>query len=226
MTDTDQNFNNNMVPNPNMNPNPLQANNPNSYNVSQQQGNDVPESQLTNTEKTINYYKFLLYSLKVEMKTLEFFNILRASSNSEIGLWILSACILASIPKTLEITSQEFVWFHLTHIARGVLGYIILFRLPKTYDLIDSMEDDVTQTKDKTYNEILREVGKREIIPKIEKNKCILIFYMILTFVSLIIDVIDFIASIGSIDPNAVDKNYKYITFAYLAIALMYICKK
>lgn len=185
---------------------------------------EKPESQQTNTEKTINYYKLLLYSLKIELKVHEFYNILRASSSSELGLWILSACILSSIPENLEITSKQFVWFHLVHVVRAIFGFILIFRLPKTYELIQNLEPEVLVSGQKTYNEVLREVGKREIMPQIENNRFFLIAFLILTFVNIIIDFIDLIGGLGSIDPNSTDKNYPLINFGYLVIAVLYLC--
>jgi hypothetical protein len=190
-----------------------------------QQHIEVPENKQTKTEKTINYYKFLLQSVKIEMKVLEFFYLMKSSSSSEIGLWILSACILATIPDNVVINSKEYVWFHLLHLLRGIIGIILIYRLPKTYDFIDCLEGDIQNSNEKTYNEILREVGNREIMPKIEANKWFLIIYLIATIINLIIDIIDFISSLGNIDPAITDNNYIFITLAYLVIALIYISK-
>jgi len=197
--------------------------NPNPHNDEDYVPPEVPEELQTKTEKTINYYKFLLHSLKIELKLLEFFNLMRSSSSSEVGLWIFSACLYASIPDTLDIKSKPYVWFHLVHLARGILGFVLVYKLPKTYEFMDSMENDINVTEGKSYNDVLREVGKREIIPRIESNKWLLISYLILTFINLIIDVIDFISSLGNVDPSIPDMNYIYITFTYLVIALIYI---
>jgi len=219
------NMNNNNLNNNNMNNNNLNKNN---FNINSNAGVpdyllDVPEDKQTKTEKTINFYKFLLYSIKIEQKILEFFNIMRSSAISEISVWVLSACILASIPTNLEITNKHFVWVHIFHLLRAANGIVLIFRLPKTYEIIPLMENDVLITKEKTYNEILREVGNREIMPKIEANKWFLVGYFLLTFVNMIIDIIDFISTLGNVDPNIEEKSYIYITFGYLVIALLYI---
>ena len=117
------------------------------------------------------------------------------------------------------------VWFHITHLFRGVLGGLLIWKLPKTYDFIGNMEGDIVSTKNKTYNELLREIGNREIMPQVTSHKWILIAYLIVTMVNLVIDVIDFISTLGNIDPNEINQNFIYITFGFLVIALSYISK-
>jgi hypothetical protein len=187
---------------------------------------DKPEELQTKTEKTINYYKFLLNSVKVEIKVLEFFNILRSCSSMEISLWILSICIFASIPTSDDemLESQRYViWFHLLHVLRAVIGIMLLYRLPKTYEFINLIEPDVQNANEKTYNDVMRDVATRDIIPLIQKNKCFLIVYGILTFVNFVIDIIDFVSTLANASENTVENSF--ISFAFMIISISYISK-
>ena len=41
---------------------------------------------------------------------------------------------------------MAYIWLHVGHFFRGVLGFVILDRLPKSHDIVDSL--DIPETND------------------------------------------------------------------------------
>jgi hypothetical protein len=75
----------------------------------------------------------------------------------------------------------------------------------------------------KLFNDIARDVVKRDIIDPLQNIKGLLVFYFILTFANFIFDVIDFLYVLSSVDKPSIDNNLKIVIIAYLIIAFLYL---
>ena len=104
---------------------------------------------LKKKNRTLQYYKFLFYSIKTELKVHEFIKTLRASNAGEISLWIISIILYMSTPKDFPKLSQgekstsyknAFIWFHMMHLLRGVIGIILIYTFPRSFQVINSLE--------------------------------------------------------------------------------------
>ena len=63
------------------------------------------------------------------------------SSGVEISMFILGFILFLGSP-----SNMGFIWLHVGHLARGLIGFIILGRLPKSHDVVDEL--DIPETND------------------------------------------------------------------------------
>jgi uncharacterized membrane protein YbhN (UPF0104 family) len=170
--------------------------------------------------RTLQYYKFLHYAMKVEIKMHEFIDLIRFSNQSEISLWILSFVLYTNSNSSNQ---NQLVWFHLIHVVRGIMGMLLMLNLPRSYNLVESMNVDNTQLETKLFNDIAREVADREVVSKLRNIKGKLIFYFILTFVNFTLDVIDFFNCLSYLGSDSLKDNDEIIFVTMLIIAFLYI---
>ena len=137
---------------------------------------------------TLQYYKFLLYFLKTEIKINEFFEIIKLSSICELALFIICILFMVSGEIFFSFLCQGFL-----HFIRSCLGFYLLEKLPKTYNLIDkiNLDDKILETK--IFVDILRDAIKEEVLKSFEKEKIYMVAYFSLNFFNYIIDIIGFI---------------------------------
>ena len=161
--------------------------------------NSINQPMANNPDKfsTLEYYKFLLYSLKFEIKTFEFFDLIRVSSIAEVFFWLVSiitSFILPLAKVQSEDNFQTLVLVQIFHILRAFFGFVLLCRIPKSYELLEKINSSISSSdlKSKSYNEIMKDLGRDDIIPRLESNKPFFIIYFILTFLVISIDIVGF----------------------------------
>ena len=97
----------------------------------QQENNNISNETgvVKKKNRTLQYYKFLFYSLKTEIKAQDFLKLLRTSNAIEIAIWIISILLYANTPKDFpKLTRGEkstsyknsFIWLHFFHIIRAI----------------------------------------------------------------------------------------------------------
>ncbi len=185
---------------------------------------ELPDSRKPNPKKknrTLQFYKFLFYSMKFEIKINEFVDLVRFANQSEISLWILSVVLYSNSPLNFV---NHFVWFHIIHLIRGVIGFLIMLKLPKSYELVESMKNvPEKELETKLFNDIVRNSIKKEILDKFQGMKSWIILYFVLTFINVIFDMIDFLYVLSNIDKGGLENNSKVILLSFLIIAVLYI---
>jgi hypothetical protein len=191
--------------------NPIENNNP-----SEEAINPPPKKK----NRTLQYYKFLHYAMKIEIKMHEFIDLIRFSNQSEISLWILSLVLYINSNSSNQ---NQLIWFHLLHVARGIMGMLLMLSLPKSYNLVESMNVDNTQLETKLFNDIAREVADREVVSKLKKMKGKLIFYFVMTFINFTIDVIDLLNCMAYLGRDDLQDNDEIIYITMMIIAFLYI---
>ncbi len=194
-----------------------------SESIKQEQDNNIVDDEQPQPKKknrTLQFYKFLLYSMKVEIKMHEFMDLVRFSNQSEISLWILSFVLYVNSP---EEHRNYLIWFHLIHVIRGIMGMLLMLYLPRSYNIVESMNVDNTQMETKLFNDIAREVVDREVVSKLKNMKGKLIFYFILTFINFTLDVIDFFNCLSYLGRDNLVENDEIIYITMLIISFLYI---
>ena len=180
------------------------------------------EETKTKKNRTLQFFKFLLYSLKIEIKTNEFLILIKYSSQVEIILWILSIILFFA-----GGSKYTFVWLHIFHFIRGIIGIYVLRKMPMTHDLIEKLNVDDRTFETKLYNDIVRDVFKTEALPKLNAIRGWLVFYFCISLVNLFIDVIDFLYCLSKLGSNpkeiTSEYNNQFSYFSYFAIALIYL---
>jgi len=166
----------------------------------QQSNQQNLQAQPTEKKKNryLQYLKFLLFSLKVEIKTNEFMVLIKSSNIAEVFLWIFSIIVFFS-----SSYKFPFVWLQITHLIRGFIGMYILRNLPRTYELVDKLNvDEKTLAEHKVYNDIVREVVRKEVITRLTAMRGWLIFYFCLTIINFILDVISLLYNVSILGSN------------------------
>ena len=194
---------------------------------------------LKKKNRTLQYYKFLFYSLKTEIKAQDFLKLLRTSNTVEIVIWIISLLLYANTPKDFpKISAGErksssykntFIWFHILHVIRGALGTFITFTIPRSYKVTEYLETISDSKLENTlFNDLIRETIFFSITEKIKSKKIPILAYLILTALKFIFDLIDFFVILSSLsrarsDAKVVLLTYLIIAAIYMAVDLAYI---
>jgi hypothetical protein len=194
-------------------------------------GSYSENASLKKKNRTLQYYKFLFYSLKTELKVHEFTKLVKATNAGEITLWLISIILYISTPKGFpNITTGEksasyknsFIWFHTMHLLRGAIGIFLIYSFPRSYQVIKSLESTVDSKLETTlFNDLIRENIFFNVTEKIKPKKVLVIIYIILSLVNFAFDMIDFLvvlASLSSAKPEA-----KVVLLSYLLIAVLYV---
>ena len=138
--------------------------------------------------RTLQYYKFLLYSLKTEIKITEFYSLIKHSSIVEIITFMITILLMFSG----KLYFPLFVFCGIFHFIKGCIGLYLLEHLPKSYTLIDKMAVNEKLQETDLFNDIVRSVVKEEIFKSLENNRVLLNLYYFLNFVNYVCDLISF----------------------------------
>ena len=188
--------------------------------------------------RTLQYYKFLFYSLKTEIKAQDFLKLLRSSNAIEISVWFISLLLYANTPKDFPRLNQgekstsyknSFIWLHLFHLFRGILGIFLALTFPRSYQVTEYLET-ISDSKLETtlFNDLIRETVFFSVTEKIKAKKIPIIIYIGLTCFNFVIDIIDFFDIIASLsgarsDAKVVLLTYFIIAGIYITVDLAYI---
>jgi hypothetical protein len=135
-----------------------------------------------NKEKYL-FFKFLMYNSKIEINFESFMGNVYWISLLEGSIWILQWALFLSSPSSLAV-----VWFFLPHLARAIVGFIILRNLPNTFQVIENLRDYENQTLDDIQNQMLNNF--KSLLTESEgKIRPWLISYFVLTIIDLLIDI-------------------------------------
>ena len=194
--------------------------------------NNTNKTNINKKNRTLQYYKFLFYSLKTEIKVHDFLKLLRNSNTAELSLWTISVVLYANIPKDIPIIKSKgeilvkydggFIWLHIVHIIRAFLGMFIGYKLPRSYQIMDSLQSLSDEKLEKTlFNDIIRETLYNQAILVIKERKFIIMIYFFSTIVNIIFDFIDFLVTLSKLTsaPSAA----KVIFITYLFISIIYL---
>ena len=180
--------------------------------------------------RVFQFYKFLFYSIKLEIKVHEFVDLVRFANQSEIILWVLSLILYVNTPKDFPVGDGKtkvkyknaFIWLHILHVIRAGFGIYIWVKVPKSYHYIESMKNFSDEKLSKTlFNDLARENVDLQIIKPIKDLRILILIYCGLTVLNLIFDIIDFLVLIAGLKDASSD--LKVVLLTYLMIAFCYI---
>ena len=204
----------------------------------EQEGNNkIPQNYsnegngLKKKNRTLQYYKFLFYSMKTEIKLHDFVKLVRASNASEIAIWVISLILYACTPKDFpklnegeKSTSYKnaFIWFHLIHVLRAALGIFLIHTFPKSFEVINSLESNSDSKLEKTlFNDLIRETIFFNVTEKIKPKKIPIFIYLIMTVINFVFDLIDFLVILSSL--SRAKPEAKVVLLSYLIISVLYM---
>jgi hypothetical protein len=143
-------------------------------------------------QKDGKLFKFILYTTKVEIKFNSLIRLIYNTSIFEIALWIIGFLLFVASPKDMYL-----IWILIVHIAKGVIGIILLNKMPKTYEIMENVAKNPNFDESKIIELIEKEI-KDFFMIKWEENKNKFFIYLISTIVCLVIDLIIFIAQVSA----------------------------
>lgn len=182
--------------------------------------------------RTLQFYKFLFYTMKTEIKINDFLKLIRNSNTAELTLWTISVLLFANIPKNFPILKEGeklratysgvFLWFHLLHIIRACLGMYIGYKLPRSYRVMDELQKIPDEKLAKTlFNDIIRETLLSHAVLVIKKRRFLILIYFIISVLNSIIDLIDFLVVLARLSNCA--SSAKVMFISYFIIANFYL---
>jgi hypothetical protein len=141
-------------------------------------------------QKNSRLFKFILYTSKVEIKSNSLMKMIYSTSLFEIALWLVGLLLFISSPGNMYL-----IFVLSIHPFKGILGLIILSSMPKTYEIIENLARNPNFEEEKILDLISAQI-RETFIERWTQNKNKLLWYLISTAVSLIIDFIIFIVQI------------------------------
>lgn len=141
-------------------------------------------------QKNSRLFKFMLYTSKVEIKSNSLIKMIYTTSLFEFALWIVGLLLFLSSPKNLYL-----IWVLVTHIAKSILGFILLGNMPKTYEIIENVAKNPNFEEEKIIDLIQSQI-RETFVQRWADNKNRLLLYLICTLISLLVDLIIFIVQI------------------------------
>ena len=209
--------------------NPQQEDIENNNNIDSYNPN--PKEGLKKKNRTLQYYKFLFYSMKTELKIHDLLKLIRTSNAGEISIWIISLILYANTPKNFpKLTEGEkstsyknvFIWFHFIHVFRAILGAFLIYSFPRSFQVINSLESNSDSKLEKTlFNDLIRETIFFNVTEKIKPRKIPIIIYLIMTVINFVFDLIDFLVILSAL--SGAKPEAKVVLLTYLLIAVLYI---
>ena len=157
---------------------------------------NLQQEGIKRKNKVLQFLKFLLFSIKIEVKNNEFLLLIKHSSSIEIIIWLVSIILYID---SIAQSNYVIIWFHVIHFIRGIIGKIILRRIPMTYDFIERLNVDDKIHETKLFNDILRDTIKAEALPQLRDIQGWLISYFSLTIINVFIDVIYFLYCLSNL---------------------------
>ena len=186
---------------------------------------------LKKKNRTLQYYKFLFYSMKTELKLHDFVKLVRASNAGEIAIWVISLILYANTPKDFPKLSEgekstsyknAFIWFHFIHVLRAALGIFLIHSLPKSFQVINSLESNSDEKLERTlFNDLIRETIYFNVTEKIKPKKIPIFIYLIMTVVNFVFDLIDFLVILSAL--SGAKPEVKVVLLTYLLISVLYM---
>ena len=182
--------------------------------------------------RTLQYYKFLFYTMKTEIKVHDFLKLIRTSNTTELSIWTISVVLFANIPEKFPILKKGeysttkyngvFIWFHIFHIVRAFLGMYIGYILPRSYQIMEALQNIPDEILEKTlFNDIIRETLLNKVILVIKQKKVYILIYLICTILNTIIDAIEFFYILMRL--SNLSSSAKVVFITYLFIVIIYL---
>ena len=145
----------------------------------------IYEENLKRNKIKIDTTEFLSYAVKVELLFQTLQGYLYWISASELLIFLVLFFMFCASPKKMSK-----IWWYIFHLFRGIFGFGIINYLPKTYELIENLNDipDVLEhlkySMIHTFFELLK--------PNQKKLKIFLLFYFSLTIICIVVDIMLF----------------------------------
>ena len=141
-------------------------------------------SEIEPVQKNGKLFKFILMTAKVEIKFNSLIKLIYNTSFYELTLWIITFLLFISSPKDMYYT-----WILIVHVIKAIFGFILLNKMPKTFEIIENVSKNPNFNEDKIIDLIKKEI-KESFIISWGENKGKFLSYLIITIICFGIDFI------------------------------------
>ena len=131
---------------------------------------DAVSQEFHPIQKNGKLFKFILYTTTVEIKFNSLIRLIYNTSILEIALWILGFTLFVASPRDMYL-----IWFLIVHIAKGILGMLLLNKMPKTYEILENVAQNPNFDENKIIDLIEMEI-KDSFLNKWEQNKKLFLY--------------------------------------------------
>ena len=166
----------------------------------------------------IDTTEFLSYTLKVELLFQTLQSYLYWVSMIELSIFLFLFFMFCSAPKSLSK-----IWWYILHFFRSILGICLLYGLPKSYEIIESLKEypDILDTLKTLLIQKFFDLLK----PNQKKLKIILMCYFCLTIFCIIIDIMMFCVFAPDIGIQGSEKRFLFMLISsvvYIYVDFIY----
>lgn len=159
--------------------------NSNNYSNSEIDKNRIYEENKRQNKIKIDTTEFMSYSIKVELLFQSLQSYLYWISIIEFVIFLSLFFMFCALPKSLSK-----MWWYIFHFCRGIIGLFIIYYLPKTYQIIENLNEipdilnNLKASLIQSFFELLQ--------PQKKKLKLFLLLYFSLTIFCTVIDIMMF----------------------------------
>lgn len=178
------------------------------------------ENEVNNVEKkssTLDYYKFLFYALKAEVKMYDFFQLLSWTNFIEIFLFIVGIAFF--IP--MNGARSAFSIINIIHVIRATLGYCILGNTPRSHQVIDQIVFTEEEIEKENFSDVMKKKLKTLFLNSFYENSTLFISYMFLTFACIIIGCVDFVIALSNLKHTDSDRQITAYSRLVISVCLL-----
>ena len=155
-------------------------------------------------KQRIDTAEFMSYSIKVELLFQTLQGYLYWVSGLELLIFLSLFCLFCSSPKTLSK-----IWWYIFHLFRSIIGLLIIQNLPRTYEIIENLEDipqDLNEVKIKLIQDFFSLLKAKK-----KKLKMFLMIYFGLTVLCMVIDIMMFCVFAPDFGATGKEKQFFYM---------------
>ena len=198
-------------------------------NYEENSNNNDSNNNIKKKNRTLQYYKFLFYTMKTEIKVHDFLKLLRNINTLELSLWTISVVLYANVPKNFPILKEgeknktkysgTFLWFHIFHVLHAIFGMYIGYKLPRSFQIMDFLQTINKEKLSKTlFNDIIRETLYEKVILVVKKNKVNIFIYFIISIINIFIDVVEYFWILAKLPGISDSARVEFITYFFINI--------
>ena len=123
-----------------------------------------------------------------------------------------------------------FIWLHIFHLPRGLVGFLLLQNLPKSHEIVHQLQIP-DQSDGSHYNMesivvLLKQTVSKIFIRYVESCRKYMLSYVILTWLAMVIDIIEFLVHFirfGYKGDEHSDLAMLFLTIIFLALDVFYL---
>ena len=175
--------------------------------------NKIYEENRRQNKIKIDTTEFMSYSIKVEILFQSLQSYLYWISIIEFVIFLSLFFMFCALPKSLSK-----IWWYIFHFFRGIIGLFIIYYLPKTYQIIENL-NEIPDILNNLKSSLIQSFFDL-LLPRKKKLKVFLLIYFSLTIFCTVIDIMMF--CVIAPDIGIVEKGKPFVFMFLSSIIFIY----